>query len=585
MEYIPLNTEGDMKLSTSILSTQLMMGVFPSEKYVNKVKKKYPTPEGFELPNKILEQDKNLIAASNINFEKCQELNTQIDETILKVSNNINIIESTLNNNNANHQMRKLDSKVDKYKKETEINEEKVKQMNESIPELKRKKKENEDFFKKYVGEKKVWLDRLKEEKIKDETYKDGFKYLYEAKAIKLLMEGVLLEKVQDKIEKEMYNGGGLFGWNIMNIQKVEENRKEGDFEFYKGIMRLTSTEAFMQEKEHQIKMEKEEDRLKRDREEILDEWKTIWREIWIPEVIPSVESDMKLKRDFIIKIIMETTFDIFKKVFFDIYKLKNIILSTDEYVIMDKIKNYFPKKNIPGRTQEELDMNQLMNIIESIKAEEEIIYCDLNPAKQKIEEYKKNTNNSNSEAIQRLELIVKKIEEVQNIVNEQRGAFVKKEVEDIRKLINSIPYENEKKLFLDNVIHSSRLYDTFLPITNILMVIAFMTVVKKRDKNYDNKIGELKREILKIEGKNNEISGKWNLLNEIKEKIGDEEVINIMEDSNEIGESESYKIQKILNDARQSLNRIIDLKNQQQVSSVNFYKKLRKAIVRPKDL
>ena len=223
------------------------------------------------------------------------------------------------------------------------------------------------------------------------------------------------------------------------------------------------------------------------------------------------------------------------------------------------------------------------MNIIESIKAEEEIIYCDLKPAKQKIEEYKKNTGNT--EAIQRLELIVSKIEEVQNIVNTREYGFVKKEVEDIRKLINAIPYESEKKLFLDNLVNSSRLYDTFLPITNILMVITFMTVGKKRDKNYDSKIEEAKSEILKLKGKNNEITGKWNLLKEIKEKLGEDEANDIMEQSQEIQETEAYKTQKILSEARNSLNRIIELKNQQQMSTFNFYKKIRKAIVRPKDL
>jgi len=271
------------------------------------------------------------------------------------------------------------------------------------------------------------------------------------------------------------------------------------------------------------------------------------------------------------------------KKKFFDIYKLKNIILSTDEYIIMDKIRSYFPDKNIPGRTQDELALNQLMNIIESIKAEEEIIYCDLKPAYQKIEEYTKNTGNT--EAIQRLQLIVDKIKDVQNLVNTRERAFVKSEVEEIRKLINAIPYEKEKKLFLDNLINSSRLYDTFLPITNILMVISFMTIGKKRDKNYETKIEDAKTEILKIKGKNNEISGKWNLLKEIKEKLGDEEANDIMEQSQEMAENEAFKSQKILDEVRKSLNRIIELKNQQQMSSFNFYKKLRKAIVRPKDL
>jgi hypothetical protein len=583
MAYIPLTNEEEIKLANSTLSTQLMMGVYPSQKYINKVKKKYPTPDGFELPNKILQQDKNLLAASNVNFEKNQELNSRMDDAIMKVGNHINLFEITFSNNAENPKMKDLDTKVDEFKRETENNDEKVKKINDTIPEYLRKKKENEDFFKKYVGEKKVWLDRLKEDKIKEETYKGGFKYLYEAKAIKLLMEGVLLEKVQDMIEKELYKRGELFGWKIMNIEKVEENRKEEDFQFNRGLMKLVSSEAILQEREHKEKIEREDDQLQRNREEIMKVWKKIWSEIWVPEVVPSVDPDIKTKRDFIIKITMDVTFDLFKKVFFDIYKLKNIILSTDEYIIMDKVRNYFPEKISQGRSQDEIALNQLMNIIESIKAEEEIIYCDLKPAKQKIEEYKKNTGNT--EAIQRLELIVSKIEEVQNIVNTREYGFVKKEVEDIRKLINAIPYESEKKLFLDNLVNSSRLYDTFLPITNILMVITFMTVGKKRDKNYDSKIEEAKSEILKLKGKNNEITGKWNLLKEIKEKLGEDEANDIMEQSQEIQETEAYKTQKILSEARNSLNRIIELKNQQQMSTFNFYKKIRKAIVRPKDL
>ena len=59
MTYVPSNNEEEIKLTQSILTTQLMMGVYPSPKYVNKVKKKYPTPNDIELPNKILEQDKN----------------------------------------------------------------------------------------------------------------------------------------------------------------------------------------------------------------------------------------------------------------------------------------------------------------------------------------------------------------------------------------------------------------------------------------------------------------------------------------------------------------------------------------------
>ena len=379
MSYIPLKDEEHQNLAQSMVSTQLMMGVYPSEKYINKVKEKYKTPEEIALPNKILEQDKNLIAASNSNFQKCQELNSQMDDAILKVGNKLDLIEESLNiKENENPYAKELDSKVGQYKRETEANEEKVKNIKESLQELQRKKKENEDFFKKYEGEKKVWLDRLKENKIQDETYTKGFKYLYEAKIIKLLLEGILLEKVQDMIEKEMCIQGDCFGWDIMNEKKVEKEKKEIDFEFNQNLIRLDSAEQVRQEKDFLERKEKEGEREEKKREEIRKEWKQIWREIWIPEIKESVDPDIVSKRKLMIKITMDVTFDIFKKKFFDIYKLKNIILSNEEYIIMDKIRNYFPEKYIQGRTQDEIVLNQLMNIIDNIRAEEEIIYCDL---------------------------------------------------------------------------------------------------------------------------------------------------------------------------------------------------------------
>ena len=585
MEFNPLISEEDEKMANSILSTQILFGVYPSEKYINKIKKKFKSPKDLELPNKILEQDKNIIIASNQNFEKSQEINTHLDENIKKVENQLNLIESSFIYNEDKPKTNELDLKVGEFKRETEMNDDKVKKISETIPDLQRKKKENEEFFKKYVGEKKVWLDRLKEDKIRDETYGNGFKYLYEAKTIKLLLEGILLVKVQDMIEKEMCQRGEMFGWNIMNLEKIDENRKEDDFEFNKRLLQLDNEEALIQEREYKDKVERDDIKLQRNREEIANEWKQIWNEIWIPEEMPSIDSDRIDKRNFMIKITMDVTFKLFKKIFFDIYKLKNIILSNEEYIVMDKIRSYFPEKNIPGRSQDELALNQLMNIIDNIKAEQEIIYCDLTPAKEKIKEYSKNTEGSNTEATKRLQTIVDKITEVQGKISESNLALIKYDVEQIRKLINNIPYEKEKKLFLDNLNNSSRLYDTFLPLTNIIMVVIFMTVGKKRDKNYQSRIDEAKSEILNLKGKNNEISGKWNLLKEIKEKLGEDEAHDIIEKSQEIADDEAYKYQQILDRVKKSLNNIIDLKNQQQNSSMNFFRKLRKAIVRPKDI
>ena len=590
MEYVPFKSEEEQKLAESMISKQLMIGVFPSEKYVNKIKMKYTSPESLELTNKILEQDKNLIIASNTNFEKSQELNSQMDDAILKVGNKLELLESSLMNsgNSENIYNKQLDIKVDEYKIETEQNEEKIKNINETIQELQRKKKENEDFFKKYEGEKKVWLDRLKEGKTKNETYSKGFKYLYEAKIIKLILEGVFLEKIQDMVEKEMCEKGALWGWDVMNEKKMEFEKKEAEFRFNQNLMKLASKEQVRQEKEYIEKKGMEGEMEEKKRDEIRQEWKEIWREIWIPDVKESVDPNIVEKRNLMIQITMDVTFKMFKKIFFDIYKLKNIVLSNQEYIIMDKIKNYFPEKNIPGRTQDEIALNQLMNILDNIKAEEEIIYCDLKQAKQKIEEYSKSNENNKTTAQERLELIVQKITEVQNKVNnidKSKVPLVKNAVEEIRKLIKEIPYENERKLFLDNLQDSSRLYDIFFPLNNILMVVSFMTVGKKREKNYDSRITQSNNEIARLKGRNNEISGKWNLIKELKEKMGEVNENNILEKSHEIETEEKNKTKKIIEEMRKSLNQIIELKNNQQMNSINFYKDIRKLVVRPKDL
>ena len=590
MDYVPFKSEEEQKLAESMISKQLMIGVFPSEKYVNKIKMKYTSPESLELTNKILEQDKNLIIASNTNFEKSQELNSQMDDAILKVGNKLELLESSLMNsgNTENIYNKQLDIKVDEYKIETEQNEEKIKNINETIQELQRKKKENEDFFKKYEGEKKVWLDRLKEGKTKNETYSKGFKYLYEAKIIKLILEGVFLEKIQDMVEKEMCEKGALWGWDVMNEKKMEFEKKEAEFRFNQNLMKLESKEQVRQEKEYIEKKGMEGEMEEKKRDEIRQEWKEIWREIWIPDVKESVDPNIVEKRNLMIQITMDVTFKMFKKIFFDIYKLKNIVLSNQEYIIMDKIKNYFPEKNIPGRTQDEIALNQLMNILDNIKAEEEIIYCDLKQAKQKIEEYSKSNENNKTTAQERLELIVQKITEVQNKVNnidKSKVPLVKNAVEEIRKLIKEIPYENERKLFLDNLQDSSRLYDIFFPLNNILMVVSFMTVGKKREKNYDSRITQSNNEIARLKGRNNEISGKWNLIKELKEKMGEVNENNILEKSHEIETEEKNKTKKIIEEMRKSLNQIIELKNNQQMNSINFYKDIRKLVVRPKDL
>ena len=124
-----------------------------------------------------------------------------------------------------------ISQKISEFNNKIAQNAEKIRRNKEEIPEILRKKKESENFFNKFMGEKKVWLDRLSEKKMQNIAFEKGFKYFYEAKTIKLLLEGILLEKAEDDIEKELSQIGEALGWDIMNIEKYEKERKNKEFE------------------------------------------------------------------------------------------------------------------------------------------------------------------------------------------------------------------------------------------------------------------------------------------------------------------------------------------------------------------
>ena len=197
------------------------------------------------------------------------------------------------------------------------------------------------------MGEKKVWLDRLSEKKIQKIGYEKGFKYFYEAKTIKLLLEGILLEKAEDEVEHELSKKGEAYGWDIMNIEKYESARKKKEFEKNLELAKISDDlEAINQEKEFKEKMDLEENETKRKRNDLRKEWQEIWGEIWVPNIPYNGEQDLIPKRELIQKVIMEVTFNLFKTKMFDIYKFKNVLNNTDQYIILEKIKKYLNEAN-----------------------------------------------------------------------------------------------------------------------------------------------------------------------------------------------------------------------------------------------
>lgn len=428
-----------------------------------------------------------------------------------------------------------VNSKIDEFNRLIQNNNIIIKKNKENIPEIQRKKKENDDFFVKFVGEKKVWLDRLNEDKFRDIAYSNGFQYFYEAKTIKLLMEGILLEKVQEKIDKELTIKGEGFGWNVMDIEKENEKRKKEEFDLNVQLLDQND-QNLINEKENEFKenWEKNEEENNKKRDEINIIWKKLWQELWMPNVPLSTEETLVEQRELIKQVTMQVTFDLYKKLLFDIWKFKNIIHNSDEYVVLDKVRKYFPDDNSNPNKDEEI-LNKMMNIIEEIKQEEEIIYCDLIPARNKLQEYiNNNSKNKNNNSIERLKNVIEKISKLQNDLMYNPSKLIKIEVEEINELIKAIPDEKEKKLFRDNLKEESRLYDVFLPLTTLLQVVAYISIGKKRTKNYEKKLNNYKNENEEKILKNKEYEGKLNMLNEVKEK-NKEDVFEINEDENVI--------------------------------------------------
>ena len=504
------------------------------------------------LSNKIHEQNKHIKEIIEEEKNNQEEISRQIDEEMAKLIQNI----KNLNNINPqkinNPIMFGLSQKISEFNIKIAKNTEKIRKNKEEIPEILRKKKESDDFFNKFMGEKKVWLDRLSEKKMQKISFENGFKYFYEAKTIKLLLEGILLEKAEDEIEQELsLKGGETVGWDVMNIEKYEKARKEKEFQQNLVLAKISDDfEAINKEKEFKEQMELEENNIKKKRNECKKIWQEIWGEIWIPSIPYNGEQDLVTKRKFVQVVISDIIFKLFKTKLYDVWKFKNILNNTDQYIILEKIKKYLNeandsndfninKINIINSRKDEDAIQKLTSIIENIRREEEIIYCDLTPAKKKLELIQKSQGNNNNDIYTKMTNLVEKIEEFQKMA-EKRETLLKREVEEINSLIKELPDDNDKKLFTENIKDDSRLYNVFLPLTTLLMIVVYLTVGKKRSINYEKKLEDINEENEKLQLEIDEIKGKLNTLDEFNEQIKEEDENGKEEETNNFSQNKN---------------------------------------------
>ena len=503
------------------------------------------------LNQKIEDQNRNIQEIIEEEKHSQEEISRLIDEEMNKLVQNIKNLDEINSKKLNNPIMFGLSQKITELNMKINQNTEKIRKNKEEIPEILRKKKESDDFFNKFMGEKKVWLDRLSEKKMQKVADEKGFKYFYEAKTIKLLLEGILLEKVEDEIEHKLSEKGSLFGWDVMNIEKFENERKKREFEQNLELAKVDNDiEAINKEKEFKEQMESEENEIKKRRIVCRKDWQEIWGEIWLPNIPYNGEQDLVVRRELIQSVIMEETFNLFKKKMYDVWKFKNILNNKDQYIIiLEKIKKYLNEANessnfninhitIMNNRKDEDAFQKITSIIENIRREEEIIYCDLTPAKKKLEAIKKSEGINNNYIYEKITDLVNKIEEFQKNAINNPTKLLKREVEEINSLIKELPDDNDKKLFQENIKDDSRLYDIFLPLTTLLMIITYLSVGKKRSDNYKKKLDNINEENEKLELEIKEIKGKLNTLDEFNEQIKGDEEINEKDKISEFSEN-----------------------------------------------
>ena len=83
----------------------------------------------------------------------------------------------------------------------------------------------------------------------------------------------------------------------------------------------------------------------------------------------------------------------------------------------------------------------------------------------------------------------------------------------------------------------------------------------------------------------NNEISGKWELLKEVKEKLKENHSENIVIESQEEIDAEFAKNVQAVQDSKENLNKIIEIKNKIEELKYKYYKTVKDVVIKPKEL
>ena len=139
----------------SIIVRNLMRGVFPKQEDVTNIDQKYQNDDySKQLAFSVLTQDKQIILKSTEDFNNYKEINQNFDKCLISARDAINTISlSVKKTENNNFDLDEgVDFKINEFERLTKENNDKIKKLNETIPENTRKRKEKNLSEKKKYG-------------------------------------------------------------------------------------------------------------------------------------------------------------------------------------------------------------------------------------------------------------------------------------------------------------------------------------------------------------------------------------------------------------------------------------------------
>jgi hypothetical protein len=425
-----------------------------------------------DVVEKIMAQDSSIVLAVNEIYTRGVDINENMNREIMNIDANVAKVKVNppskggLSGDPFFNELDKKITELNVVKANNEVDNVKSK---DEISVCEKKKKEHADTLRNISSEKKVWLDQLVEDDLRDLTYKDHLDLSperdYEYKIMMLVFEGIFLEKVQETIDKTLSIKGKNIGWGVMNEDEEERRRVDSERQMRERCENLTTSEREREEENWRREEENKKVELDRQKNIVREEWRRHFKKYWgLRDPITMEHNRINRVRDdhseqnyeLYVSTTKEVIFKLFKKLCFNAWQFKNVFLAGEDFILIEYFKKYLlglSDKNVPAAKEEEEALGILMSILTNLKDQAEVLTI---------------------EEGERLNILERAREKGVSI------GEAKKELKEVR-LANK--EKGIKKIDVPN------LHNVFLPAMLTVRTIVFLTIGNRRIKSYSDTI------------------------------------------------------------------------------------------------